>query len=122
MCFIFSVLNTDNMSIVGVTIDYGPFGFMDAFDSGYICNGSGECVFLFNFVLYWTFTTIGHSFILDKGGRYAYDRQPIVCRWNLSKLSEALDPIVASALTEPLLDKYDDAFKRMFDNIMQRKV
>ena len=37
----FRVLNTDNMSIVGVTIDYGPYGFMDKYDPGHICNGSG---------------------------------------------------------------------------------
>ena len=36
------MLNTDNMSIIGVTIDYGPFGFMDRYDPGHICNGSGE--------------------------------------------------------------------------------
>ncbi len=36
------VLNTDNMSIVGVTIDYGPYGFMDRYDPGFICNGSGK--------------------------------------------------------------------------------
>lgn len=41
-CFcVYRVLNTDNMSIVGVTIDYGPFGFMDKFDPDFICNGSG---------------------------------------------------------------------------------
>ena len=39
--YIFRVLNTDNMSIVGVTIDYGPFGFMDTHDPGHICNKSG---------------------------------------------------------------------------------
>ena len=37
----YSVLNTDNMSIVGLTIDYGPYGFMDRYDPGHICNGSG---------------------------------------------------------------------------------
>jgi len=36
-----SVLNTDNMSIIGLTIDYGPFSFMDGYDPGHICNGSG---------------------------------------------------------------------------------
>ena len=40
--YIFRVLNTDNMSIVGVTIDYGPFGFMDKYDPNFICNGSGN--------------------------------------------------------------------------------
>lgn len=39
--FVGSVLNTDNMSIVGVTIDYGPFGFLDRYDPGHICNKSG---------------------------------------------------------------------------------
>ena len=38
----YSVLNTDNMSIVGVTIDYGPFGFLDAYDPEFICNNSGK--------------------------------------------------------------------------------
>lgn len=42
--YFFRVLNTDNMSIVGLTIDYGPYGFMDAFDRGYICNGSGYII------------------------------------------------------------------------------
>ncbi len=37
------VLNTDNMSILGITIDYGPYGFMDRYDPGHICNGSGRC-------------------------------------------------------------------------------
>lgn len=37
-----SVLNTDNMSIIGVTIDYGPFGFLDRFNPAHICNGSGR--------------------------------------------------------------------------------
>ena len=37
------VLNTDNMSIVGATIDYGPYGFMDNYDPEFICNGSGKC-------------------------------------------------------------------------------
>ena len=40
--FIFSVLNTDNMSLLGLTIDYGPFGFIDRFQADYICNGSGR--------------------------------------------------------------------------------
>ena len=39
--YIHRVLNTDNMSIVGLTIDYGPYGFMDRYDPGHICNGSG---------------------------------------------------------------------------------
>ena len=41
-----SVLNTDNMSIMGITIDYGPYGFMDRFDPRHICNGSGIVLIL----------------------------------------------------------------------------
>ena len=51
------VLNTDNMSIIGVTIDYGPFGFMDRYDPGHICNGSGifihGCVNYISLVQVW---------------------------------------------------------------------
>jgi uncharacterized protein YdiU (UPF0061 family) len=57
--FCHGVMNTDNMSILGLTIDYGPFQFLDAFDPGHICN---------------------HS---DEQGRYAYARQPGVAFWNL---------------------------------------
>lgn len=68
--FAHGVMNTDNMSILGLTIDYGPFGFLDAFDPGFICN---------------------HS---DTQGRYAYARQPNVALWNLHALAQALLPLV----------------------------
>lgn len=61
------MLNTDNMSIVGLTIDYGPFGFMDSFNKDHICNESDS----------------------DKG-RYSYTAQPEMCKWNLEKLAEAI--------------------------------
>src|SRR5678815_1998486 len=54
------VMNTDNMSILGLTLDYGPFGFMDDYDAGFICN---------------------HS---DHNGRYAFNQQPYIGLWNLS--------------------------------------
>ena len=57
--FSHGVMNTDNMSILGLTFDYGPFGFMESYDPGYICN---------------------HS---DPRGRYAYDQQPQIGLWNL---------------------------------------
>ena len=57
--FCHGVMNTDNMSILGLTIDYGPFQFLDGFDPGHICN---------------------HS---DTSGRYAYNQQPNVAYWNL---------------------------------------
>ena len=68
--FCHGVMNTDNMSILGLTIDYGPFGFLDAFDPGHVCN---------------------HS---DHEGRYAYARQPPVALWNLHALATAWVPLV----------------------------
>lgn len=75
--FVHGVLNTDNMSVLALTLDYGPFGFLDAFDPDYTPN--------------WT----------DSGGRrYSFRNQPQVCLWNLSQLANAL-------LAGELLDKED---------------
>lgn len=68
--FCHGVMNTDNMSILGLTIDYGPFQFLDAFNPGHVCN---------------------HS---DTGGRYAYNRQPNIAYWNLFALGQALLPLM----------------------------
>ncbi len=87
--FAHGVLNTDNMSILGLTLDYGPFGFLDAYEPGYICN---------------------HS---DTYGRYAFDQQPHIGGWNLSKLGQALLPILegepgeAAAAANAVLEEYD---------------
>ncbi len=64
--FCHGVMNTDNMSILGLTLDYGPFGFMDAFQANHVCN---------------------HS---DTAGRYAWNAQPAVARWNLYRLAGSL--------------------------------
>lgn len=85
--FCHGVMNTDNMSILGLTIDYGPFGFLDAFDPGHICN---------------------HS---DHQGRYAWARQPSVAFWNLHALAQALLPLIEdsdAALEE--LETYKNVF------------
>jgi uncharacterized protein YdiU (UPF0061 family) len=71
--FCHGVLNTDNMSLVGVTLDYGPFGFLDRYDENHIPNSS------------------------DEHGRYAFGNQPGICRWNCAKLGEALTPVLADA-------------------------
>ena len=68
--FCHGVMNTDNMSILGLTIDYGPFQFLDAFNPGHVCN---------------------HS---DTGGRYAFHRQPNIAYWNLFCLGQALLPLM----------------------------
>jgi uncharacterized protein YdiU (UPF0061 family) len=69
--FVHGVMNTDNMTISGETIDYGPCAFLDAFDR----------------------TTVFSS--IDVGGRYAYGNQPLVAEWNLARLAEALLPLLA---------------------------
>jgi uncharacterized protein YdiU (UPF0061 family) len=85
--FCHGVMNTDNMSILGLTIDYGPFGFLDAFDPGHICN---------------------HS---DERGRYAYARQPNVAFWNLHALAQALLPLIGdSDAALAALEPYKSAF------------
>ena len=85
--FCHGVMNTDNMSILGLTIDYGPFGFLDQFDPGHICN---------------------HS---DNQGRYAWARQPNVAFWNLHALAQALLPLIEdSDLALATLEVYKTAF------------
>lgn len=72
------------MSILGLTIDYGPYQFMDFFNKNQICN---------------------HS---DTGGRYSYQSQPKICKWNLLKLAEALDPFVDSKRAKEFVNKEFD--------------
>ncbi len=80
--FCHGVMNTDNMSILGLTIDYGPYGFIDGFNFEHICN---------------------HS---DTTGRYAYQKQPEIAYWNLFCLAQALLPII-SIETQSASDKQD---------------
>ena len=85
--FCHGVMNTDNMSILGLTIDYGPFGFLDSFDPGHICN---------------------HS---DHQGRYAWARQPNVAFWNLHALGQALLPLIEdSDVALAAIETYKPAF------------
>jgi len=93
------VLNTDNMSIVGVTLDYGPFGFLDAYDPNHICNGS------------------------DDQGRYSYQNQPSICKWNCQKLAEALEYVLPLELSEAALDSaFDSAFNAHYMGKMRAKL
>lgn len=96
--FCHGVLNTDNMSILGLTLDYGPYGFMDRFDPDYICNAS------------------------DNSGRYSYQAQPAICRWNLVKLAEALAPELPPERAELVLDEYMDVYNRFYLDNMRRKL
>ncbi len=69
--FIHGVMNTDNMSVAGETIDYGPCAFMDAYDPGTVLSS------------------------IDQQGRYAYGNQPSIAHWNLTRLAETLLPLLA---------------------------
>jgi uncharacterized protein YdiU (UPF0061 family) len=97
--FCHGVMNTDNMSILGLTIDYGPFGFLDAFDPGHVCN---------------------HS---DHQGRYAYARQPNVAFWNLHALAQGLLPLIGEP-DEALeaLEVYKTTFPRTLEHKMRAKL
>ena len=79
--FIHGVMNTDNMTISGETIDYGPCAFMEAYNPATV------------------FSSIDH------GGRYAYGNQPPIARWNLARLAEALLPLMADASDEPAVQQ-----------------
>ena len=97
--FCHGVMNTDNMSILGLTIDYGPFQFLDAFDPGHICN---------------------HS---DTQGRYAFNRQPQVAYWNLYCLGQALLPLIGEEeLTIAALESYKQVFPQAYGSLMLRKL
>ncbi|MDX8386499.1 MAG: protein adenylyltransferase SelO family protein, partial [Gallionella sp.] len=96
--FAHGVMNTDNMSILGLTFDYGPFGFMEAYDAGYICN---------------------HS---DPQGRYAFDQQPQVGLWNLACLAQALSPLIPKDSAESLLESYAPEFYKHFTSLMGNKL
>ncbi|MBI3479029.1 MAG: YdiU family protein [Nitrosomonadales bacterium] len=96
--FSHGVMNTDNMSILGLTFDYGPFGFMEAYDPGYICN---------------------HS---DPQGRYAFDQQPQIGLWNLTCLAQALSPLISQDKAEAVLDGYAPAFYEHYTRLMGAKL
>ncbi|XP_053478840.1 selenoprotein O1 isoform X2 [Ictalurus furcatus] len=96
--FCHGVLNTDNMSILGLTLDYGPFGFMDRFDPEFICNAS------------------------DNSGRYSYRAQPEICHWNLARLAEALNPDLPSDRAQAVLEEYSPLFNTFYLSNMRRKL
>ncbi|HTU61329.1 MAG TPA: YdiU family protein, partial [Polyangiales bacterium] len=86
--FTHGVMNTDNLSVLGLTIDYGPFGFLDNFDPNFTPNTTDA-----------------------ERRRYRYGQQPRVARWNLSKLAEALYPLIREVPPlEAALDVYEDTF------------
>ena len=97
--FAHGVMNTDNMSIIGDTFDYGPFGFMDDFNWHYICN---------------------HS---DYQGRYAFSQQPGIGYWNCGRLAQALIPLVDNPDDlQSVLDTYPDIYTSAYLALMRQKL
>ncbi len=94
--FIHGVMNTDNMSIAGETIDYGPCAFMDAYHPGRVYSS------------------------IDRGGRYAYGNQPRIAQWNLSRLAQALLPLLdngadkAVVEAQAAIDEFGPRFERAY--------
>ena len=97
--FMHGVMNTDNMSILGLTLDYGPFGFMEAFDSQHICN---------------------HT---DQQGRYSYANQPQIGHWNCFALGQALLPLIGAVEdAQEALSVYEPEFARKIDELLHAKL
>lgn len=96
--FAHGVMNTDNMSILGLTFDYGPFGFIDDYDPNYICN---------------------HS---DYSGRYAFDQQPAIALWNLSALGYALTPLLDKSDIDHGLEHYQNHLQQQYSHNMRQKL
>lgn len=97
--FVHGVLNTDNLSVLGLTMDFGPFAFLDAWEPGRITN---------------------HS---DDQGRYTLARQPQIVWWNLHALAQALRPLVSGeAVLHDALSPYPDHFEARYTELMRAKL
>lgn len=96
--FAHGVMNTDNMSILGLTFDYGPYGFLDDYQPGYICN---------------------HS---DYQGRYSFENQPSVGLWNLQRLAQSLSPFIDVEALNDALDHYREVLLQQFGTLMRCKL
>jgi len=102
--FIHGVMNTDNMSVAGETIDYGPCAFMDAYDPGTVFSS------------------------IDQFGRYAYANQPSIAAWNLARLAECLLPLLSAdeddavAQAQEALGEFTGLFNAAYVGGLRRKL
>ena len=102
--FVHGVMNTDNMSVAGETIDYGPCAFLDAYDPAAVFSS------------------------IDRGGRYAYANQPRIAHWNLARLAEALLPLLdedadaASTAANDALGAFPALFMAAYQSGLRRKL
>lgn len=96
--FCHGVMNTDNMSILGLTFDFGPYAFLDDFDAQFICN---------------------HS---DHQGRYSYSNQVPVAHWNLSALAQALTPLIEVEALRGALELFLPLFQAQYLGLMRQRL
>jgi len=95
--FSHGVMNTDNMSILGLTIDYGPFGFLETYNPKFVCN---------------------HS---DHEGRYAFEQQPGIALWNLARLGDSLESLIDAKQSKAVLDNYQAYLVKAYSKLMRQK-
>jgi len=96
--FMHGVMNTDNMSIAGLTIDYGPFAFMESFDKSFVCNTS------------------------DYDGRYSFEAQPYIAQWNLNALLNPFSVIADKNVMQSYLDSFIGRYKLRYFELMREKL
>ena len=96
--FCHGVMNTDNMSILGITFDFGPFAFLDDFDQHFICN---------------------HS---DHEGRYSYSNQVPIAQWNLSALAQALTPLISVEALREAIGLFLPLYQTHYLDLMRRRL
>ena len=96
--FAHGVMNTDNMSVLGLSIDYGPFGFLDTYKPGFICN---------------------HT---DEMGRYAFDRQPTIALWNCYALAEAMSSLLELDPAKAILAGFEAIFREAYLGELRSKL
>jgi uncharacterized protein YdiU (UPF0061 family) len=96
--FAHGVMNTDNMSIIGDTLDYGPFGFLDDYKPAFICN---------------------HS---DHQGRYSFNRQPSIGLWNLNALAHSLSSLMDTNQISEALALYEPTITTFYEQLMREKI
>ncbi|GJL56064.1 MAG: UPF0061 protein [Nitrospirales bacterium] len=92
------VMNTDNMSILGLTIDYGPYGFMEQFHPGFVCN---------------------HS---DHHGRYSFQHQPDIGYWNIRALAKAMSPLIEQSDMQTAPEVYEQTMLERYAQLMRAKL
>jgi uncharacterized protein YdiU (UPF0061 family) len=96
--FCHGVMNTDNMSILGITFDYGPYAFLDDFDGNFICN---------------------HS---DDSGRYSFSNQVPIAQWNLAALGQALVPLVEVDALRETLSLFLPLYQAHYLDLMRKRL